>query len=243
MRAASAPASHPLVTAVGGTELHAADYCLAALGCDPSAHPAAGTYQGEIAWNEFDSSLGTGGGYSVLYDEPSYQRGTIHHRGQRAVPDVAYNAAVLHGVITYLDIPGIPAGFYVFGGTSAGSPQWAGIVAIADQKAGRRLGFINRALYHIGQAQHHYAASFHDVTSGNNSVVEYDTNGNPVAIQGFNAAAGWDATTGLGSPIADRLVDYLDRFAGSDEDRDEDEGWGPHEDRDPRSHRGNMRAH
>ena len=52
VRAASSPASDPLVTAVGGTELHAADYCLTELGCDPTANPAPGTYQGEIAWNE-----------------------------------------------------------------------------------------------------------------------------------------------------------------------------------------------
>ncbi len=50
----------------------------------------------------------TGGGFSVLYDEPSYQKGTIHGGKQRGVPDVSYNAAVLHGVLTYLDIPGIP---------------------------------------------------------------------------------------------------------------------------------------
>ena len=55
VRAASSPASDPLVTAVGGTELHAADYCLTQLGCDPTANPAPGTYQGEIAWNEFGS--------------------------------------------------------------------------------------------------------------------------------------------------------------------------------------------
>ena len=173
VKAASSPASDPLVTAVGGTELHAARYCLTALGCDPAANPAPGTYQGEIAWNELglQEFAATGGGFSVLYDEPSYQQGTIHGGKQRGVPDVSYSAAVLHGVLTYLDIPGIPVGFYLFGGTSAGSPQWAAILAIADQKAGYSLGFINRALYHIGQAQNHYSASFHDVTSGNNSVL------------------------------------------------------------------------
>jgi subtilase family serine protease len=125
---------------------------------------------------------------------------------------VAYNAAVFHGVLTYLNIPGIPVGMYLFGGTSAGSPQWAAITAIADQKAGGRLGFLNTALYHIGQTQDRYAASLHDVTSGNNSVTELDSNNNPVAITGFNAGPGWDPTTGLGSPIADQLVNYLIQF-------------------------------
>jgi subtilase family serine protease len=56
VQAVSSPAADPLVTAVGGTELHAAGYCLAALGCDPTQNPAPGTYQGEIAWNEFSAS-------------------------------------------------------------------------------------------------------------------------------------------------------------------------------------------
>ncbi len=187
---------------MGGTELHAARYCLASLGCDPTANPAPGTYQGEIVWNEVSLGIGaTGGGFSVLYDEPSYQQGTIHGGKHRGEPDVSYSAAVLHGVLTYLNIPGIPAGMYLFGGTSAGSPQWAAIQAIADQKAGYGLGFINKAAYHIGQAQKHYTASFFDVTSGNNSVLP--------DVLGFNAGPGWDAATGLGSPRADGLVDYL----------------------------------
>ncbi|HEV3058916.1 MAG TPA: S53 family peptidase [Vicinamibacterales bacterium] len=224
VKAASSPASDPLVTAVGGTELHAAGYCLTALGCNPAANPAPGTHLGEIAWNEgfpfgdfqanFGSTIATGGGFSVLYDEPSYQKGTIHGGKQRGVPDVSYNAAVLHGVLTYLNIPGIPVGFYRFGGTSAGSPQWAAILAIADQRGGD-LGFINRALYHIGQAKGHYSASFFDVTSGTNSALEFDASNNPVTVQGFNAGPGWDATTGLGSPMTGQLVDELIQHVSS----------------------------
>jgi subtilase family serine protease len=207
VRAASFPASHPLVTGVGGTELHAAGYCLVSLSCNPATQPAFGTYLGEIVWNEFGSES-SGGGYSVLFDRPSYQRDSVRGR-QRGVPDVAYNAAVFHGVLTYLNVPGVPAGFYLFGGTSAGSPQWAAITAIADQKAGGRLGFLNKALYDIGESQRRYSSTFHDVTSGNNSVVELDSNNNPVPIQGFNAGPEWDPTTGLGSPIANQLVDSL----------------------------------
>ena len=200
--AASSPATDPLVTAVGGTELHAADYCLASLGCDPAKSPLAGTYEGETVWNE--PAIGaTGGGFSVLYDEPPYQEGTIHGGKHRGEPDISYNAAVLHGVLTYLDIPGLPAGFYQFGGTSAGSPQWAAILALADQKVGYNLGFINRALYQIGQARGFYSQSLFDITVGNNSFA---------GIPGFSAAPGWDAATGLGSPNADPLVDLLIRF-------------------------------
>ena len=205
VKAASSPASDPLVTSVGGTELHAADYCLTALGCDPTTNPAPGTYQGEVAWNEFDSSIATGGGYSVLYKAPFFQLPATRSK-QRGVPDVSYNAAVLHGVLTYVDVPGDATGWYLFGGTSAGSPQWSAITAIADQKAGRDLGFINAGLYLYSVLPSRYQSLFHDVTSGNNSVVE------DVAVQGFNAGPGWDATTGLGSPRADNLVNFLTRF-------------------------------
>jgi subtilase family serine protease len=217
--AASSPASDPLVTAVGGTALHAADYCLTDLGCDPTTNPAPGTYQGEVAWNESDFGFGaTGGGFSVLYRAPLYQLGSIPlNRKQRGIPDVSYDAAVLTGVLTYLDIPGIPADFYLFAGTSAGSPQWASIVAIADQKAQRSLGFVNATLYLFSLIPKNYSTMFHDVSSGNNTVTEPDANGNDVTVKGFNAGTKWDATTGLGSPKADQVVNFLTLFT-SDND-------------------------
>jgi subtilase family serine protease len=206
VRAASSPASDPLVTAVGGTELHATGYCLLALGCDPTTNPPAGTYQSEIAWNEF-GEVSTGGGFSVLYDEPPYQQGTIHGGKQRGVPDVSYNAAIYHGVLVVFQ-----GGFYLFGGTSSGTPQWAALTAIADQKAGYNLGFINKALYQLGQSKPKYAAAFFDILTGNNSVVELDASSNPVTVQGFTAGLGWDATTGLGSPKADQIAADLYKF-------------------------------
>jgi subtilase family serine protease len=223
VKAVSSPASDPLVTGVGGTELRAAGYCLTSLGCNPNTNPPFGTWQSEIVWNEglpfgdFGNvfglgTLSTGGGFSVLFDEPPYQQGTIHGGKQRAVPDVAYNGAVLHGVLTYLAIPGLPAGFYRFGGTSAGSPQWAAIAAIANQKAGGRLGFLNSAIYQISKVNKAYAASFHDITNGTNSAVEFDSLNHPVTVIGFDAGIGWDATTGTGSPISSSLVDDLIKY-------------------------------
>jgi subtilase family serine protease len=211
VKAASSPASDPLVTAVGGTELHAADYCLSSLGCDPTKNPAPGTYEGEVAWNEFNSDA-TGGGFSMLYPKPPYQLTAFRGSKGRGVPDVAYNAAIYHGVLVFWD-----ASWYLFGGTSCGSPQWAGIVAIADQKAGRSLGFINWALYLFNQLSSKNAPLFHDITKGTNSVVETDSHGNPVSVQGFNAGPGWDATTGLGSPYADRLVSFVIRYTSFDD--------------------------
>ena len=226
VKAASSPASDPLVTGVGGTELHAAGWpsaCTDTTTCPPPS-PVPGTYQGETVWNEgppfgdfqpfFGATEATGGGFSVLFDEPPYQQGTggLHGGKQRAVPDVAYNAAILHGVLTYLDIPGVAPGFYRFGGTSCGSPQWAAITVIANQKAGGRLGFLNKAIYQIGKVNKAYPASFNDITTGNNSSGEFDSMGNPVIVIGFNAGAGWDATTGIGTPIGTSLVDYLIRY-------------------------------
>jgi subtilase family serine protease len=210
MKVTSSPASDPLVSAVGGTELHAADYCLTSLGCDPTANPAPGTYLSEIAWNEgpigdFSAFIGnteaSGGGFSTVWGEPFYQEGTIRGKQQqRGEADVSYNAAIFHGVLSYLDIPGVATGFYRFGGTSAGSPQWSALIAIADQVAHHDFGFINAALYKIGKEHTGYPTSFNDVTSGNNSAVEFDSLNNEVDITGFNAGTGWDAPTGLGSP-------------------------------------------
>jgi subtilase family serine protease len=228
VQAASTPASDPLVTAVGGTELHAAGYCLAVLGCNPATNPAPGTYQGEIVWNEPAVGGAGGGGFSVLYDEPSYQQGTIHGGKQRGEPDVSYNAAVLHGVLTRFF-----GGWYLFGGTSAGSPQWSAILAIADQKAGYNLGFINKALYHIGQAPPHYSVSFFDITSGNNSFS---------GVPGFSAGPGWDAASGLGSPTTDQLVSYLIQFVSPGDGISAVAGSKPHPNGNP-SAPGQMKPH
>ncbi len=124
----------------------------------------------------------------------------------RAVPDVAYNGAILHGVLVMMPEFG---GTFRFGGTSCGSPQWAALIAIADQAAGHDYGFINSALYKIGQSNGSYAAAFNDITSGQNNSVEFDNSNNEVDIPGFNAGTGWDAVTGLGSPKAGGLLTQL----------------------------------
>ena len=223
MKAVSNPASDPLVTGVGGTELRAAMYCLTALGCDPNSNPPFGTYLSEITWNEglpygdFGAVFGfgtvsTGGGFSVVYEEPPYQKATLPGGKQRAVPDVGYNAAILHGVLAYLEFPGIDTGFYQFGGTSAGAPQWAAITAIANQRAGHPLGFLNSAIHQIGKLTKTSPAAFHDITSGTNSSLQFDANGHPLDITGFSAATGWHPVTGFGTPIATNVVDLLAQY-------------------------------
>jgi subtilase family serine protease len=218
IKSTSSPASDPLVTGVGGTELSASGWNP----CSPprststcTASQTPGTWLGEIGWNEgplgdFSDLLGTtessGGGYSTVWSEPAYQQGTIHGGKTRAVPDVAYNAAIFHGVLVPMPEFG---GTFLFGGTSCGSPQWAALTAIADQAAGHDYGFINSALYKIGQSSQSYAAAFHDITSGQNNAVEFDSSNNEVDISGFNAGTGWDAVTGLGSPQAGGLLGQL----------------------------------
>ncbi len=218
IQSTSSPASDPLVTGVGGTELNATDFSCLLSSCPVGWTP--GSWISEIGWNEGDpygdfgnifgtGTLASGGGYSSVWGNPYYQRPTLRHVKQRAVPDVAYNGAVLHGVLVYLNLPELPTGFYRFGGTSAGSPQWAALTAIADQAAHHNYGFINAALYNIGESSGSYASSFHDITSGNNNAAEFDVANNEVDIPGYNAGTGWDAVTGLGSPQAGGLLTAL----------------------------------
>jgi subtilase family serine protease len=202
--AASTPASDPLVTGVGGTTLN--------------ADGTTGAYIGEMAWTEqlfgcnapavkkqdIDCS---GGGFSTLYSRPAFQS-SIGSSGGRGVPDVAYDAGINGGVLTHCGIcnllsgldPRDPTIFFLFGGTSAGSPQWAGITAVGDQIAGRRLGVLNAALYTVGGSAN-YASALHDETVGNNFVQEIHT--------GYNTAPNWDPVTGLGSPNAAALLPLL----------------------------------
>jgi subtilase family serine protease len=183
---ASTPASDPNVTAVGGTRL--------------TTSGTNGAYESESAWS---SVLGaTGGGFSTIYRRPGFQAPFQDDNKQRGVPDVAINGDALNsGVIVVWG--GKP---FRFGGTSAGSPQWAGIVALADQMGGHRLGSINKSLYHIGKSDA-YGTAFHDVTAGDNSCTVLACKG--VAVQGFPAAPGWDPATGLGTPDVANLIPLL----------------------------------
>jgi subtilase family serine protease len=90
-------------------------------------------------------------------------------------------------------------GFYFFGGTSEGAPQWAAITALADQAAGHALGFLNPLLYAIGANPTEYGADFHDVTVGDNAFFS----------PGFPAGTGYDLPTGLGTPDVAKLIGTL----------------------------------
>lgn len=194
IKAASSPASDPFVTGVGGTLL--------------DADGLTGAYHSETTWNEPDFEAGTGGGFSINYPTPIFQR-QLHLRS-RGVPDVAYNAGINTGVLAVWSTSGLGSNLlFIFGGTSAGSPQWAGLVALAAQLRHARVGYLNPQVYLLSQAEPVYAALFHDITTGDNSFTGEGDNGVTVSIPGFPATRGWDPATGLGTPKANTLVPVL----------------------------------
>ena len=186
------PSSSPYVTSVGGTSLYA---------------DTNGNYQHETVWDEVANSGGAGGGgISQYFSEPAYQSTTLPSsvqqqlKGHRGIPDISYNADPYTSILIYLSfIPG-QAGYYQIGGTSEGSPQWAGIIADANQLAGRPLGFLNPTLYSIGEIPALANGSYHDVTVGNNG---YNN------VPGYNATPGWDLASGWGTPRTTTLISQL----------------------------------
>ncbi len=150
----------------------------------------------------------SGGGFSTVYSRPNWQASQNKSKA-RGVPDVSYNAGVNGGVLTHCGIcnllngldPTDPTIFFLFGGTSAGSPQWAALTADADQMAGGDLGSINQTQYHNGHPSPARAEP-HDVTTGNNTVAD-------LGGAGYSAGPGWDPVTGLGTPNAAGLLPYL----------------------------------
>jgi subtilase family serine protease len=211
------PASDPLVTGVGGTYLCTdattgltVDTKSPPANCQPTANP---TGAREIGW------IDSGGGFSHVFSTPSYQNtlpaGSTAIGTMRGVPDIAYQASSRTGVLVYDTAPGdaesgvicppgnpCSAGWYVVGGTSSSCPQWAGLVAIADQIAGHGLGLINPRLYSLASNPSTYSSDFYDVTTGNNGA------GAP-SVPGYDATPGWDPVTGLGTPNAAVLVPDL----------------------------------
>jgi subtilase family serine protease len=197
VKEANLPASDPLVLVAGGTTL--------------TAHHKTGAYIRERAWGLPFGNPGTqfqasGGGRSRVFAQPRYQDRISGLGDRRGVPDVAATAAPDSLTV----ITSTRDGKYTIeghGGTSASAPLWAGLIALANQHAGRHLGFVNAALYRIARSAHYHHA-FHDITAGSNAV-----RFPPRTIRGYQARPGWDAVTGWGSPNARVLVPLLARYA------------------------------
>jgi Bacterial Ig-like domain (group 3) len=181
------PAFSPNVVAVGGTTLNV---------------NGDGSYSNETGWGSSSSAvgafIGSGGGLSQFEPEPVYQQG-VQSTGSRSTPDVSFVADPATGAWIadpYNLDPSQP--FEVIGGTSLSAPSWAGLLALVDQgRANAGQPALNRAdptetqqdLYGLSQSDYHVIAS--------------GTNG------GYNAAPGYNLVTGLGTPVADRLVPDL----------------------------------
>ncbi|MFL5937476.1 MAG: S8 family serine peptidase [Gaiellaceae bacterium] len=210
------PASDPLVTSVGGTYLCTDPFATALQprtnGTTRASRCNTFPNETEVGWTF------SGGGFSHVFAKPDYQNtlpaGSTPIGSMRGVPDVAYQASAGTGALVYLSLPpdgddsnidDTTTGWWDIGGTSLSTPQWAGLVAIADQINGGGLGLINPALYRIGADPARYAADFFDVTTGNNT----DTVDPPTPVPGYPATRGWDPVTGLGTPNAARLLPDL----------------------------------
>jgi subtilase family serine protease len=205
------PDSDPLVTGVGGTQLH-----LNAAG----RHTAPDNVWNDtynvptnrfIAGNKGPNPLAGGGGKSVIFARPSYQNGVKSVVGdQRGVPDISMSAACNGAVNVHLSFRGLPAGWYQVCGTSEASPLFAGVVALADQVAGHPLGLINPALYKLSRE---HAPGIVDITSGNNTV-SFRQGGKLHTVKGFRARPGYDLASGVGTIYAPAFVPELAHLAG-----------------------------
>jgi subtilase family serine protease len=194
------PGSDPLVTAVGGLQLH--------------LNQSGGRLLPDNVWND-TNLLGTpaagSGGLSEVFGRPSFQSKVAGIVGShRGIPDVSLSAAQDGGAIVYESFPGIEPGFYIIGGTSEATPLFAGIVAVVDQVAGKHLGFLDPDLYQLGAAQ---APGIVDVTIGSNTVT-FQQGGRTVTVPGYEAVPGYDLASGLGTVDADLLATELRAIAG-----------------------------
>ena len=144
----------------------------------------------EVVWNETANKEGaTGGGVSTFFALPTWQsKANVPKAGSfagRGVPDVAGNADPTTGYAVRVDGSSL-----VIGGTSAVAPLWAGLIALNNAKNKTTAGFLQPAIF-TAKAR----SAFNDITSGNNGA--------------FAAGAGWDACTGLGSPVGTALIQFL----------------------------------
>jgi subtilase family serine protease len=209
MRVNSWPSSDPLVTSIGGTMLL----------LDQNGN----RLQPDVVWNDFASIGGGagGGGVSAIFRRPGFQSEVKDITGShRGTPDISMSAAVDGAVVYYhsflpSDDPSRNGPWHIVAGTSEASPEFAGIVAMADQLAGKRLGDINNALYHMQYGEDGLV----DVTQGNNTVGPFtNSDGITYTVVGFDATKGYDLASGLGTVNAAKFVPALARSGGDEGD-------------------------
>lgn len=203
------PASQPYVTGVGGTTLR--------VNSDNS-------YSSEQVWNDRNIKDGaSGGGISHVWYAPKWQQGpgvaNAYSNGNREVPDVAANADPETGYNVYCSMGGCAGttvghcnGWCVIGGTSAATPVWAAMVALANEASikanGYLMGFLNPGLYAInhGALGTSYATAFHDIVPVPGAINNNDYIGNSGT---YPDSSMYDMATGLGSFNAYNLAQNL----------------------------------
>ena len=193
-RAISWPSSDPLVTSIGGTQLLLAQ--------------DGNKIQPDQVWN--DTYGAGGGGVSSVFSRPAYQNGVANVTGgRRGAPDISMSAAVSGGCWIYASFePSGAGGWEILGGTSEATPMFAGIVALAGQVAGHRLGDINPALYALG------AASGGTSDPSRTGIVDVTTGSNTYGpVTGYTATPGYDLASGWGTIDAARFVPALARVS------------------------------
>jgi subtilase family serine protease len=220
-RAVDWPSSDPLVTGVGGTQLILND----------EGYRTAP----DRVWDDLSSTVGvtgpvytwgaSGGGLSKVFSRPQFQDGVAGIVGHsRGTPDIAMSAAV-NGAVDYYDStdPSDAPGWSIVGGTSEASPEFSGIVALADQVAGHSLGYLNPALY--AMAQSHVPDGIVPIFQGHNTFtfclaadIQSDgscaSSSDLVTVPGFHANGYYNNATGWGTVNAALFVPALARYAG-----------------------------
>lgn len=176
------PSDDPFVTVVGGTSL---------------ITDVNGAWQSETTWS------GSSGGTSASYPIPAWQQdvdvsANAGSTMMRNTPDVAALAAPMIWLVANNGVEG------VVGGTSAAAPLWAGLAALINEQSTANnqanIGFVNPAIYAVGESSN-YALAFHDITTGNNT--------NSSSPDKFFAVSSYDLCTGWGTPEGANLISVL----------------------------------
>ncbi len=210
------PAVLPTTTGIGGTAFNdgSATFGTAYWGAaNDLFNGSALSYIPEVAWNDAGVQGASGGGAAINFAKPAWQTGTgVPNDGKRDVPDVSFAASPgpLEAYIICSQgscVDGFrksDTSFNLVGGTSAGAPAFAGVVALINQVTGSAQGNVNPRLYQLAAIS---TDAFHDITSGNNFVsCQTGTPNCTTGTMGFSAGTGYDQVTGLGSVDVYKLV-------------------------------------
>jgi tripeptidyl-peptidase-1 len=208
------PGASPFITAVGATQITDASG-IANLpnppaGCQDRACASGGT---ETAVSFAQAQFASGGGFSVVASQPSYQTDAVaaYMKSGVKLPPASYYNANGRG---FPDVAALGSAVLIYagviekvGGTSCSCPIWAGIIADLNDyviaKTGKPLGFLNPLIYQMAAA---HPAAFTDITVGDNLCTEGGCRSN---CQGYYAAKGWDPVTGWGTPVYTEMLAYI----------------------------------